>query len=261
MVALERMHHDRAFLKEGKDRCKKLDPTNRLISAANIQDAPTAEALYVSSGLDFFDHHPYTFDVEDFAKLVEIYGPSKPLVFSEWGGKAIGQTAIVMRHTVDRLMDLVESGELAGHAFWSWQDIERYGHIDPEMRDGILESGVVTESREPRDLVAMELTRRIESRRHVTDQPSAMPEVVPLKWARWSRKSEFVPIDLQALVETGDANRAWTGFKNYMAKHWEKAAKSQWNRTGKDLLLWRQGQIEIAGVRFQFPLVNNASAR
>ncbi len=118
--------------------------------------------MFVDAGMDFFDQHPYTFDVEDFKKEADYDGPSKPLTFTEWGGKAIGQMEIVMSHTVDRLLDLVESGELSGHVFWSWQDMRQYSRIDGEMRDGILESGVVTEGREVRDEVYRELARLYE---------------------------------------------------------------------------------------------------
>jgi hypothetical protein len=245
-----------AFLAEGKQRCNRLDPIKRLVSAANDKSATKVKAMFVGAGMDFFDQHPYTYDVEDFAKEAEYDGPSKPLTFTEWGGKAIGQSGIVMRNTVDRLMDLVESGELSGHMFWSWQDMRQYSRIDGEMRDGILESGVVTESREPRDVVAMELTRLFELRRHAIEQPDAAPELVPLKWAPWSKKNSFEPIDLQSLVEGAAADRAWGSFKDRMAKYWEKTAKTQWKRTGEDFLLWQQDKVEIGGVEFQFPLVN-----
>ena len=218
------------------------------------------KAIFVGADMDFFDQHPYTYDVEDFAKEAEFDGPSKPLTFTEWGGKALGQIGIVMRNQVDRLIDLVETGELSGHMFWSWQDMRQYSRIDGEMRDGILESGVVTESREPRDVVAMELTRLFELRRHAIEQPDAAPEIVPLKWAPWSKKSSFESINLQPLVETADAGRAWSSFKDRMAKYWEKAAKTQWKSTGEDFLLWQQSKAEIAGVDFQFPLVKRPGA-
>ena len=117
--------------------------------------------------------------------------------------------------------------------FWSWQDMRQYSRIDGEMRDGILESGVVTEAREPRDVVAMELTRLFELRRHVIDQPDAVPELVPLKWAPWSKKNKFEAIDLQPLAESCGGARAWSSFKERMAKYWEGAAKTQWKRQGK----------------------------
>ena len=67
--------------------------------------------------MDFFDQHPYTYDVQDFNKEAEYDGPSKPLTFTEWGGKAIGQSEIVMSHEVDRLMDLVEIGRAFAGTF------------------------------------------------------------------------------------------------------------------------------------------------
>jgi len=243
-----------AFLKEGKRRCSRLDPIKRLISAANDKDARKVKPMFVAAEMDFFDQHPYTYDVEAFAREAEFDGPSKPLTFTEWGGKALGQTGIVVRNQVDRMIDLVETGELAGHMFWSWQDMRQYSRIDDEMRDGILESGVVTESREPRDVISMELTRLFELRRHVIELPDAAPEVLPLKWPPWSKKNNFEPIDVQPLLDTSDAGRSWNSFKDHMAKHWLKVAPTQWKRTGEDFLLWQQNKVEIGGVEFKFPL-------
>jgi hypothetical protein len=243
------------FLKEGKERCNRLDPIKRLVSAANDRSAEKVKQIFIDSGMDFFDQHPYTYDVEKFSAEAEYDGPSKPLTFTEWGGKALGQVEIVMRNQVNKLIDLVESGQLAGHMFWSWQDMRQYSRIDGEMRDGILESGVVTEWREPRDVVTMELTRLFELRRHVENLADTVPEVVPLRWAPWSKKSHFEAIDLQPLVE-GDSGRAWDSFKGHMAKYWEKASKTQWKQTGEDLLLWKQNKAEIASVEFRFPMMN-----
>ncbi len=245
-----------AYLKEGKQRCNQLDPIKRLVSAANSRDAKKVKAMFVSADMDFFDQHPYTYDVEDFAKEAEFDGSSKPLTFTEWGGKAIGQSPLIMQNSVDRLMDLVESGELSGHMFWSWQDMRQYSRIDREMRDGILESGVVTEAREPRELVYMELARLFEMRRHAIDLPDTAPEIIPLRWSPWSNKNTFEPVDLQPLAETPDAARAWSSFKVIMAKYWANIARTHWKRTGEDLLLWPQHTLEIGGVEFQFPVVN-----
>src|SRR5258708_25491186 len=67
-----------------------------------------------------------------------------------------------MPETVNRLVDLVHRKKLAGHAYWSWQDLPQFTRIDAEMRDGILESGVVTEARQRRELVFTELARLYE---------------------------------------------------------------------------------------------------
>src|SRR5206468_11230506 len=127
----------------------------------------------------------------EFDKIAEFYGLGKPLLFTEWGGKEISQSEIIMPNTVDKLLDLTQRGVLAGHCFWSWQDLPQFSRIDPEMREGILESGVVTEGREPRSFVYMQLARLFENRHEVdlliVDEPTATeaPIVLPLLHAPW----------------------------------------------------------------------------
>jgi len=243
-------------MREGKQRCNAMDPIHRLVSIANDKRAETVKPMMVAAGMDFFDQHPYTYDVYEFNKEAEFDGPDKPLTFTEWGGKAIGQTALIMRNEVDRLIDLVESGELSGHVFWSWQDMRQYSRIDAEMRDGVLESGVVTEAREPRDVVYLELSRLYQLRRHEAKQPDAQPEAVPLRWTPWLRSNTFTPVSLQSLVEGAEGDRAWSSLKAHMAKYWEPISRSQWKNTGEDLLLWSGSRVQVAGVQFQFPVIN-----
>lgn len=243
-------------LREGKQRCNAMDPIQRLVSAANSHAAEKVKPMFVAAGLDFFDQHPYTFDVYEFNKEAEFDGPGKPLTFTEWGGKAIGQDPIVMRNEVDRLIDLVNSRELSGHVFWSWQDMRQYNRIDGEMRDGVLESGVVTEAREPRDLVYLELSRLFQLRKHDAEMPDTDPERVPLRWIPWSRNNTFTPVDLQSIVSSSDGDRAWSNLKLHMARYWEQTARSQWKNTGEDLLLWSNNRLDIAGVPFQMPVMN-----
>lgn len=243
-------------LREGKQRCNAMDPIGRLVSAANNTDAKESKSMFVAAGMDFFDQHPYTFDVQDFNNEADFDGPDKPLTFTEWGGKAIGQTQMIMQHSVDRLIDLVDSGELSGHMFWSWQDMRQYSRIDAEMRDGVLESGVVTESREPRDVVYVELARLFGLRRHVDEMPDADPEIVPLRWTPWSHTSKFSAIDLQRLVEGTDGERAWSSFKVRMSDFWDQTARGHWKKTAEDFLLWRGSGLDIAGVSFRLPVVN-----
>lgn len=244
-------------MREGKQRCNAMDPIQRLVSVANDKNAHTVKPLLVAAGMDFFDQHPYTVDVSEFNQEAEFDGPSKPLTFTEWGGKAIGQTLIVMRNEVDRLIDLVDSGELSGHMFWSWQDMRQYSRIDAEMRDGVLESGVVTEAREPRDVVYLELARLFQRRRHDEVKPDTEPEIIPLRWTPWSRNGAFAAVDLQPLVEGSEGDRAWGSLKNHMARYWEQIARNHWKNTGEDLLLWSKSNLDIAGVSFRMAVVNN----
>jgi hypothetical protein len=245
-------------LREGKEICNRLDPIGRLVSVANSMSKEKAKPILEQSGMDFFDQHPYTFDVDDFDKEAAFDGPSRPLTFTEWGGKAIGQSQIVMQNSVDRLLDMIETHRLAGHVFWSWQDMRQYSRIDAEMRDGVLESGVVTEGREPREVPYLELVRLFEGRRHESEPAATRPVVVPLRWAPWAYKGNYNSVDLQRLVERPEGVRAWADFEDRVAKFWSSApmASDQWKRTGGKFLLWQGPEVRIAGVTFQVPVVD-----
>ena len=250
------------YLKEGKERCNRLDPIGRLVSAPSIMPAKDSKQIFVDAGMDFFDQHPFTSKLEEFKKEADYDGPDKPLTFTQWGGREIGQTEIVMRNTVDRLLDMVESGELSGHVFWSWQDMREYGRIDGEMIDGVLASGVVTEGREIRDEVYREMARLFQGKRHEDELPDTRPEVVALRWTPWSRKSTFEAVDLQPLADRPEADRAWSTFKDFMGTFWKDLAKDEgkdefaWKQIAEDFLFWRGNKVEIAGVGFQMPLAN-----
>jgi hypothetical protein len=246
-------------LREGKAICNRLDPIGRLVSAANSMPKEKAKPIFEQAGMDFFDQHPYTFDVDNFNREAEFEGPSRPLAFTEWGGKAIGQSQMIMQPSVDRLLDLVDSHQLAGHVFWSWQDMRQYSRIDWEMRDGTLESGVVTEGREPREVPYLELSRLFAERRHEAEPAAIQALVLPLKWTPWSRKSVFHPVGLQALADGPESAKAWDGLETRMAEFWAKSnlAGDQWKRTGGKFLLWEGAEVTIAGVVFRVPVVNN----
>jgi hypothetical protein len=247
------------YLREGKAICNRLDPIGRLVSAANSMPKEKAKPLFEQAGMDFFDQHPYTFDINDFNREAEFDGPGRPLTFTEWGGKAIGQSQLVMRSSVDRLLELTDSHQLAGHVFWSWQDMRQYSRIDWEMRDGILESGIVTEGREPRDVPYLELSRLFEGRRHEAEPAATQAFAMPLRWTPWSRQNTFHAVDLQALAENAQGRQAWASLEKRMAEFWAKSklASDHWKRTGGKFLLWEGAEITIAGVLFRVPAVNN----
>jgi hypothetical protein len=136
--------------------------------------------------------------------------------------------------------------------------MRQYSRIDAEMRDGILESGVVTEGREPREIPYMELERLFEGRRHEAERDVTRPVVVPLRWSPWTRKSKFSAVDLQPLVERPAGVKAWADFEDHMARFWLTVpmAEDQWKRTGGKFLLWQGAEVDIAGVTFRVPVVN-----
>jgi hypothetical protein len=245
------------YLRRGKEMFRELDPQQRFVSMANSMKKEDAKPLCEEAGMDFFDDHPYTFDVAQFDKIAEFYGAAKPLLFTEWGGREIGQSEIIMPNTVDKLIDMTENGTLAGHCFWSWQDLPQFSRIDAEMVAGILESGVVTEGREPRELVYMELARLFEQRRHAgspfNDAAARGPMMVPLREAPWHARSNIETVNLQSLVSSEHGEHAWSDFEAAMAAHWKALDVGQWERTGKQFRLWTQPEIEILGVRFTLP--------
>jgi hypothetical protein len=250
------------YLRQGKALCRKFDPLTRFVSFANSRPKEEVKSIFEEAGMDFFDQHPYTYDVDEFDRQAEYFGPSRPLTFTEWGGRAIGQTEFVMQNTVNRLIALVESRKLAGHSFWSWQDMRQYTRIDAEMQDGILQSGVVTEDREPRSFVYIELALLFQGHTHVDLPVDERPRVLPLRQANWSPKATLEPLDLQVVVEGPQGTKTWTAFEARLADYYAKArdareVRNQWELTGKKFLLWREPQVEILGARFVTPRVND----
>ena len=246
------------FLRVGKQRCNRLDPIHRLVSAANDKDAEKVKPLFIAAEMDFFDQHPYTFTLDEMDQESKFDGPSKPLTFSEWGGKAIGQDEPIMGQSVDRLIDLVESGSLSGHMFWSWQDLRQYSRIDGEMHDGILESGVVTEAREPREGVWTELSRLFARQRHGSRQAHANQDdlkILPLRRNPFDPASHFQSVNLQALADSASGQQSWKSLVETLEKYWANGNTSdQWRRSGSQFALWQQSEIRIAGVSFLSPV-------
>src|SRR5262245_22402786 len=245
------------YLKEGKALCNRLDPIGRLVSFANSMNNEEAKPIYEQAGMDFFDQHPYGFDENKFQKAVDVFGNSRPTTFTEWGWEVAGGEGIVYDRDFDRMLELVEARKVAGHAFWSWQDVREYSRIDWPTQNGILLSGVVTEAREPRPRLYLELARLFQRRRREELPASRTPLSVPLRWAPWISKSRFQPIDLQSLADSESSQKAWTDLESMMAEFWSKSrlASDQWKRTAERLLLWQGSTIEISGVSFKIPVV------
>jgi hypothetical protein len=246
------------YLREGGQLCRKLDPIGRLVSFANNQRKEEAKPIFEESGMDFFTTHPYTFNVAEFETIADYYGSEKPLLFTEWGGKEIGQSEIIMPHTVDKLLELEEKGQLAGHAFWSWQDLPEFSRIDPEMRDGILESGVVTEERQPRREVWIELSRLFSGVRSAVLPADTRPSIQALRRTPWSSKSRLDPLDLQLIAESNAGRRAWEEFEAILAKFWSEQVftRNHWKRSGETFRLWRDPELDLAEANFTVPVID-----
>jgi hypothetical protein len=246
------------YLREGKERCRKLDPLGRPVSFANDMEAKDAKPLFEQAGMDFFDQHVYTFDIERFRKEAEYFGPSRPFTVSEWGARQWGQSQVVMQETVDLLIDLEAEAKLSGCSFWVWADMREFSREDIATLNGVLWEGVFTESREPRADVCLQLQRLFEGRRYQEQPANARPTVLPLKWAPAAPGASFHTLDLQGLVESAEGARAWAGLEAALEKFWPQVpmAEGQWKRTGEKFLLWQESELTIAGIPFRVPVVN-----
>ncbi len=257
-----------SYLKRGKAICDKLDPIHRLVSVAHQYGKPAeVKQAFDDAGLDFYDWHAYEFDSDvpwlrggKFRKLPEFFGPSKPLTLTEWGWEDAGHGDIFYELDFDGLLDQVEAGNIAGHSFWSWNDMRQYTREDWPTHNGILLSGVVLENRDIREPIYSRLAGLFAGRKeepvHALPQEAA---VVPLRSIPFTPGSSFEIVDLQKLAESSAGEQAWSGFESAMAKFWTKAtfAENQWKRTGEHFLFWRDPEVQIGGATFRSPVVKD----
>jgi len=246
------------YLREGKERCRKLDVLARPVSFANSMNNEETKRIFEQAGMDFFDQHVYPSDFHEYRNTAEFFGDSRPLTFTEWGWETAGDKGIFPETHSELILELVKSGKLAGHAFWSWQDMRQYSRLDWPTADGILMSGVVNESREVRPDLYMELGALFQGRAVEPRSPDTRPTVLPLKWAPAGPGASFHTVDLQALVESAEGLRAWAGLEAALAKFWPRVpmAEDQWKRTGERFLLWQGSDLIIAGIPFRVPVVS-----
>jgi hypothetical protein len=243
------------YLKEGKALCNRLDPWSRLVSFANHMKMEEAKPIFEQAGLDFFTQHLYGFSDDKFSKTAAFYGSSKPLVLTEWGWEVVGGPQVIYERSFDALLNEVNSERIAGHAFWSWQDVREYSRIDWATRDGILVSGVVSESRVPRERLLLRLGRLFAGRPEQELAAPTTPELTPLRAAQWAPNSRFQPLDLQPIIEQEMSAKAWAEMESLLEGYWPQVrmARDHWARSGKRFRLWRDTPITISGARFQIP--------
>lgn len=248
-----------SYLKRGRAICDKLDPIRRLVSVAHIYGKyPEVKAKYDEAGLDFYDWHAYEYDEEKFPKLVEAFGPEKPLAFTEWGWEDAGRKAVFYERDFDGLLDLVEQGKISGHMFWSWNDVPEFTREIWATIDGILISGVVTESRELREPIYSRLAALFNGRREVPRAPQPKATVLPLRSVPFSPGASFQSVDLQSLVSSESGEKAWKLLEGDLEKFWAgSVADDQWKRTGSKFQLWPSQELRIAGAPFRTPQIEN----
>lgn len=249
-----------SYLKEAKQLCNKLDPISRPVSVAHINgDIPTAKKKFDDAGLDFYDWHAYEFSEDKFITLPEKFGPTKPLTFTEWGWEDGGHGDLFHEHDFDDLLEQTEAGNVAGHVFWSWNDIRQYTREDWATRNGVLLSGVVTEDRRLREPIYSRLAALFAGRREIPQAaPPRAPRVLPLRTVPFSPGSTREIVDLQPLVENKPGLDSWESLESSLKQFWSSSNMAeQWVRTGSRFRLWQVPSIEIAGVTFRSAVVDD----
>ncbi len=250
-----------SYLKRGRAICDQLDPIHRLVSIADLYGKfPEVKSLYNEAGLDFYDWHAYEFSSDKFVKLPELFGPDKPMTLTEWGWEDAGDGDIFYQPDFDGLLAQVEAGKIAGHSFWSWNDIPQFNRVDWSDYNGILRSGVVTQSREIREPIYSRLAGLFAGRRENCGVPVPGRLILPpLRWVPFSPGSTFQTIDLQSLAESPAGKQSWQSFEDSLEKFWagSRMAPDQWKRTGSHFTLWKKSELKIGGVGFRLPLVDD----
>jgi hypothetical protein len=244
-------------IREAKQRIKQIAP-HLLVSAARIDSAEKSFAgsktVFDEGGLDFYTYHPYTYDMDVFEQAADGLS-GKPLVFSEWGGRAVGQSPVIMKETMDEIGKLVAEGRLAGHCFWSWADLPEFSRGGSEMEGGILKSGVVTESRMPRPEVYVALAELFRRLPGPGSEMARAPKLIQSQVAPISASSRFVPISIQAIVDSSEQKQAWVELKSLMERFWKTHAftRRHWEQTGRHFWLWSAPDVRVGVVPFSPP--------
>ena len=136
--------------------CRSLDPT-RLVSAANCMSISETKEYFEDQELDFYTYHAYghqTNLISDMKlSLDEVCTvlDEKPLVITEWGGWYIHNNQNLIDQFKEAIARLSHNRSplpnLAGIAWWQWQDIYEYYRGLPACIDGVLCDGLVDANR------------------------------------------------------------------------------------------------------------------
>ncbi len=234
---------------EGKRRMRDLTP-GLFVSFAQCE-----KRFFDEGGLGFYTVHPYGLDYEMSLyrdRAVALEG-GKPLVFTEWGGRVLGQSPILMKASVEEIGRLVEEGRLAGHSYWGWADMPEFSRGGLEPEDGILRSGVVTEDRGTiRDDVRGALVELFRYEPRAPVRPARAPEILTPRTRPLSSESRFLPIDLQPLLDVQEQSDVWAELESLMARFWKTHGMTvkHWDETGRTFWLWSCPEVSVGALPF-----------
>ena len=209
--------------------------------------------LFDEAGFDFYTAHPYTYDVNTFAKVVKTFGDSKPIIFSEWGGP-VGKLPRLLDDEVRALGSLIQQGRLAGTWFWEWADMTQYGREDISMEPPTLVEGVVTADRQVRADVFSRLAELFRYDLGVPAPPPRTPVLLPDPHLTAEANSRYSEIPLQSLAERQTAD--WDQLQSQEAAFWKENFHDYFEKSGGRFWTWDAPQILIGAVPFTTPQID-----
>lgn len=169
------------YLSRGRALCNRLDP-GKLVSAANCLDPAEAKALFDRTGMDFYTFHPYAYEPHLMIQGLEAL-QGKPCVFTEWGGWLIMGNPNLQRWFGRTIVEYAHNRaprpNLAGMAWWQFQDVFQFSRGLPGCVDGTLTDGLVDKERNKKPMydvmadyfAAIDTPRQPEYRLEVSGQP------------------------------------------------------------------------------------------
>ncbi|HVX65979.1 MAG TPA: glycoside hydrolase family 2 TIM barrel-domain containing protein [Bryobacteraceae bacterium] len=244
-------------MREARKRLSALKP-GLFLSSAHVSGPEagheSSKRMFDEGGLDFYCFHPYTFDMDDFEKVATSFA-GKPLVFTEWGGRAIGDSPVLMEATCREIRRLVEAGRLAGFSFWSWADLPEFSRQDAEMEGGILKSGVVTEERVPRPGLYAALGTLFRALPAAPPEPDRTPQLLAPALVPLGEASEFTPVPLQRAIDEPAQKQAWAEMEETIQAFWTAQGFTgrHWQETGKRFWTWSAPRFRIGRIPFETP--------
>lgn len=196
------------YLARGKTLCNRLDP-GRLVSAANCLDPGEARRVFDESGMDFYTFHPYSYEPNLMVQGVETLR-GKPVVFTEWGGYLFVDTPNMRRWFGQVIRRIAHSRDpqpnLAGMAYWEFQDINQFSRGLPGCVDGSLMEGLVDPLRVKKPMYGLmaDLFAALDKPEEHTDRIEMIDQLVTGEESRAT-----VALDLSQQLGSAEQKAAW----------------------------------------------------
>lgn len=217
------------YLRRGKALCNRLDP-GRLVSAANCLDPVEAKRVFDQVGLDFYTMHPYSYEPNLMIKALEVLR-GKPAVFTEWGGYLFVDNPNLKVWFKKVISEYAHNRDpkpnLAGMAYWQFQDVFQFSRGLPACVDGSLTEGLVDKYRSKKPMFDF-----MSDLFAAVDRPAVAVDPIEItrQLAYGEDTQAVIPIDISRQQASGAQSAAWEQVLNNL-KVFQSIGQNQPRRT------------------------------